>query len=279
MAGDMVVRHQTRHWQNHGGQCLCQLEQETIEHVFWRCPRYEKHRLGATRCGAAEGAARPLCQKVLGTPLVLPELEAWRSALRPAVWAKPRWRATEIYADGSGRNPKDPQVRVVGWAFCANVGGRWVCATGWLEVGASVTAVEATAVARSLEVLEQGGLVITDCQAVWRMWHRIRRNPKSVSCGVSQPCWLLLAEALRLHPTARCEWMCSHRTLEEALQAGYPPAWRGCDGGGPGARCSCCGSRSLQASQRGGREGGGHGGGYSVGSVAGTRADGRGRCR
>ena len=119
----------------------------------------------------------------------------------------------------------DPQVRVVGWAFCARLHGRWVSAAGWLEPGATVTAGEATAVARAVELLMVGGLVVTDCQAVWKMWHRIRRNPRAVSRGVSHPCWLLLAEALDRHPTARCEWMRSHRTAAEAQAAGYPAAW------------------------------------------------------
>jgi hypothetical protein len=96
---------------------------------------------------------------------------------------------------------------------------------GWLEPGATVTAGEATAVARALEVLTIGGLLITDCQAVWKMWHRIRRNPRTVNRCVSHPCWLLLAEALDRHPSARCEWMRSHRSAEEARQAGYPAAW------------------------------------------------------
>jgi ribonuclease HI len=162
---------------------------------------------------------------VLGTPLVLQELAEWKAAFRPFVWVKPPWQASEIYADGSGRNPKDPQVRVVGWAFCANLPGGWVSAAGWLEPGATVTAGEATAVARALELLMVGGLVVTDCQAVWKMWHRIRRNPRTVSRGVSHPCWLLLADALGRHPSARCEWMRSHRSAEEARQAGYPAAW------------------------------------------------------
>jgi ribonuclease HI len=221
----MVVRHQTRHWQDHDGQCLCQTGQETVEHVFWQCPRYAKHRWGAARCSQAAGAQRPLCQRVLGTPLVLQELAVWRAAFRPFVLAKPQWMASEIYADGSGRNPKDPQVRVVGWAFCARLHGRWVSAAGLLEPVATVTAGEATAVARAVELLMVGGLVVTDCQAVWKMWHRIRRNPRAVSRGVSHPCWLLLAEALDRHPTARCEWMRSHRTAAEAQEAGYPAAW------------------------------------------------------
>ena len=34
--GDMVVRGVTRHWQGHDGMCLCGLELETVEHVWWR---------------------------------------------------------------------------------------------------------------------------------------------------------------------------------------------------------------------------------------------------
>ena len=39
LVGDMVVRGITKHWQEHDGTCQCGLEEETVEHVFWRCPR------------------------------------------------------------------------------------------------------------------------------------------------------------------------------------------------------------------------------------------------
>ena len=69
------------------------------------------------------------------------------------------------------------------------------------------------------------GLIIPDCLAVKRMWNRIRRAPESVANGVCLPCWLLLASAIANHPTARCAWMRSHRSAEEARLAGYPAAW------------------------------------------------------
>ena len=39
LVGDMVVRGATKHWQEHDGTCMCGREEETVEHVFWRCPR------------------------------------------------------------------------------------------------------------------------------------------------------------------------------------------------------------------------------------------------
>ena len=39
LVGDMVVRGATKHWQEHDGTCMCCREEETVEHVFWRCPR------------------------------------------------------------------------------------------------------------------------------------------------------------------------------------------------------------------------------------------------
>ena len=117
-------------------------------------------------------------------------------------------------------------MRVIGWAICGKVRGVWHEASGWLEPGSTVAAGEAVATARALELLRPGGLVVTDCQAVKRMWDRIRRKPGSVSVlAGGLLCWVLLAEALRRHPTARCAWMRSHRSEEEALAAGYPPAW------------------------------------------------------
>jgi hypothetical protein len=225
LVGDMVVRHQTRHWQPHDGQCLCGLAQETVDHVFWHCPRYAQHRLGSSRCGTAASSQLQGCQRVLGAPTLLPELAAWRASCKESVWAPPPWRADELYADASGRNPKEPQVRVVGWAVCCKHNGLWLVASGWLLPGASVAAGEAVAVARGLVMLNPWGLIVTDCLAVKRMWDRIRRQPHSVVNGVSLPCWLLLASALAKHPTARCVWMRSHRSAEEARAAGYPPAW------------------------------------------------------
>ncbi len=96
-------------------------------------------------------------------------------------------------------------MRVVDWAICGKVTGVWHEVAGWLEQCSTVVAGEAVATARALACLSSRGLIVTDCQAVWRMWNRIRRKPSSVSASAgSLPCWILLAEALGRHPTARC---------------------------------------------------------------------------
>ncbi len=93
---------------------------------------------------------------------------------------------------------------------------------------ATVLAGEAAAAAHAVELRNPGGLVVTDGQAVKRMWDRVRSKPGLVSAlAGSLPCWLLLADALRRHPTARCAWVRSRRSEEEALPAGYPPSWHG----------------------------------------------------
>ena len=193
LVGDMVVRRQTRHWQHHDGMCLCGLAQETVDHVFWHCPRYAKHRWCSSRCGTAASSQLPGCQSLLGVPAVQPELAVWRASCGESAWTRPAWRADELYADASGRQPKEPEVRVVGWAVCCRSNGQWFVVSGWLLPGDSVAAGEATAVARGLEMLNPWGLIITDCLAVKRMWDRIRRQPQSVVNGVSLPCWMLLA--------------------------------------------------------------------------------------
>ena len=116
-------------------------------------------------------------------------------------------------------------MRAVGWAIRSRHVGLWLVASGWLVPGASVAAGEAVAVAMGFELLNPWGLSVTDCLAVKRMWDRFRRHPHSVVSGVSLSCWLLLASALAKHPTAKCVWMRSHRSAEEARAAGYPPAW------------------------------------------------------
>ena len=131
--------------------------------------------------------------------MALPELVTWRASYKESVWTPPLWRADELYADASGRNPKEPQVRVVGWAICCRLNGLWLVASGRLVLGASVAAGEAMAVARGLELLNPWGLLVTGCFAVKRMWDRIRRQPHSVVSGVNHPCWLVLASALEKH--------------------------------------------------------------------------------
>ena len=54
--------------------------------------------------------------------------------------------------------------------------------------GDSIAAGEAIATARAVEVLEEGGLIVTDCRAVKEMWDRIRRRAFAVVEGVSLPC-------------------------------------------------------------------------------------------
>ena len=109
--------------------------------------------------------------------------------------------------------------------FCGRSNGRWCSMQGWLGVGASVCAGETVAAAYAVQVLTPEGRVITDCLSVWRMWHRIRRNPGSVSRGVSHPSWILLAEALAENPSAKCSWMRSHLNAEQAAAEGYPLSW------------------------------------------------------
>ena len=104
--GDMVTRHVTKHWQQHDGKCQCGLEEETVEHVFWRCPRYQTERQGAGRCGDTAARGLGACQRQLGVPARLPELEAWRHQQLEAEWLEPAWRAAEVFVDGSGRHPR-----------------------------------------------------------------------------------------------------------------------------------------------------------------------------
>ncbi len=35
LVGDLVVRHLTKHWQEHDGLCQFGLAEETVDHVFW----------------------------------------------------------------------------------------------------------------------------------------------------------------------------------------------------------------------------------------------------
>ena len=138
--GDMVVRATTRHWQGHDGRCLCGLEPETVQHVWWRCPRYQSERLGGSRCSMIEAATLESCQGLLGVPVKFPALEQWKLEQHESLWLNPTWRVILIFVDGSGLHPKDPDARVVGRAIVAVVNGDWRAEVGWLLPGESVTA-------------------------------------------------------------------------------------------------------------------------------------------
>mgnify|MGYP003348712755 CR=1 FL=1 len=57
--GDTYVRERTKHWQPHGGACLCGAPQEDLEHLWWHCPRLARARL------TAQGADLPALAGVL----------------------------------------------------------------------------------------------------------------------------------------------------------------------------------------------------------------------
>ena len=121
LVGDMVVRHLTKHWQPHGGRCLCGLAEETVQRVFWECPRYAVLR---QVCEQGNGSRLPPRQGQLGAPAELPPLTVWRSVLRPSTWRRPQWRAKELFLDASGLQPKEAHVRMAGWAICGRSGGQ-----------------------------------------------------------------------------------------------------------------------------------------------------------
>ena len=219
-----MVRSTTKHWQEHDGVCLRGLEEETVEHVFWRCPRYTVERQGPNRCGDA--AARHLggCQRRLGAPAKEAALGAWKAQQCESAWTAPDWRADEVFVDGSGRHPKDPAIRMVGCAVCAKVAGVWQSVKGWLRPGATVTAGEAAATVHAVEVCGPGGRIVTDCKAVYDRWHSIRNGIRPAA-DLAERCWCQLAEALRARPDVQCSWMPSHKSEAEAKQLGIPAGW------------------------------------------------------
>ncbi len=174
----------------------------TVDHVFWHCPRCVQQRPGNSRCGEGAGGSLKACQRLPGAPALLSDLAAWRRDCTESVWTPPPWNSDELYVDGSGRQPKKPHARVIGWAVCGKVRCVWHEASGRLEPGSTVIAGKATAAAHAVELLNPHGLVVADCQAVKRMRDRIRTEPGSVSALAGRlPRWVLLAEPLRRHAT------------------------------------------------------------------------------
>ena len=145
-----------------------------MEHVWWRCPRYQAERLSSDRCGMAEGSTLQGSQARLGAPIRLPALVQWKAEQQDSIWLMPTWRSPLVFVDGSGRHPKDLAVRVVGFGICGQVAGKWCTEAGWLRPGESVTAAECTAAARAFSLCTQGGTVVTDCKAVYHMFRWLR---------------------------------------------------------------------------------------------------------
>ena len=94
----------------------------------------------------------------------------WRWEQHESLWLNPPWRAMLLFVDGSGLHPKDPAVRVVGWAIVALVSGEWRTEVGRLLPGESVTAAECMATARAFSLCLEGGTIVTDCKAVRDMF-------------------------------------------------------------------------------------------------------------
>ncbi len=46
------------------------------------------------------------------------------------MWTQP-WKSDELHVDGSGKQPKEPHVWVIGWAMCGKVRGASREASGW----------------------------------------------------------------------------------------------------------------------------------------------------
>ena len=177
-----------------------------------------------------EGSFLQGSQCRLGAPARLPALMQWRAQLHASVWVKPTWRSPVVFVDGSGRRPKDPAARVVGFGICGKVGGEWCTEAGWLGPGESVTAAESTAAARGFHRCTPGGTVVTDCKSVYHMFRWLRRlkGQAAARAGTLKlTCWGLLAEAIRERPDVDLQWMRSHRSgRAEALRLGILEEWR-----------------------------------------------------
>ena len=226
--GDVVVRDITKHWHHHDGACLCGLAAETVQHVWWQCPRCQGDRLGTGRCGAAEANRMSGSQARLGVQMRHSGLEQWRQCQRESLWQKPAWSADVIFVDGSGLRPTDPATRVVGWAMCGRSGGGWSSACGSLLPGETVWAAEGTATARAIPCCNPGGTVVTVCLGMQRMWRRFRALGSSAIKAVAKAkhrCWEILGDATRLRPDVRVRWMPSHKTPDELSDLGVPRHW------------------------------------------------------
>jgi hypothetical protein len=194
IVGDMVVRAVTRHWQGHDGRCLCGLAMETVEHVWWHCPRYAADRFDRSSCNT-ESRSLQGSQARLGVALRHTAVEQWRAGQSESQWLRPTWRSPLVFVDGSGRHPKDPAIRVVGFGICGQELGGWRTEVGWLRPGESVTAAECTAAARAFSLCDHGGTVVTDCKAVYQMFRWLPRAPgrAAVAAGtLKHPYWEML---------------------------------------------------------------------------------------
>jgi len=71
--------------------------------------------------------------------------------------------------------------------------------------------------------------VVTDCKAVYDVYHWLRRpaGRAAVAAGtLAHSCWELLAEAMEARPDVQMRWMRSHRSQAEARALGISEEWR-----------------------------------------------------
>ena len=101
--------------------CLfCGLEPETVEHCFWRCPAWSKHRMGALIPRIFELDSLPMCTRVLGIFMEDEAVLATQAALdqNPPVPVMPvvgsGYDKVVVWTDGSSVNSRDARFQRAG---------------------------------------------------------------------------------------------------------------------------------------------------------------------
>ena len=225
--GDFVTKSQTKHWQNHDGKCECGEAEETPEHVFWECPKYTDLREGKNGVSRQHRDSLHDLTRKTGLPVLDQEVLRWRRQWAASSKGSGAIKSKTIFVDGSATYPKEPSIRVAGWAVWSPDDGGW--RAGCLKPGSSVAAAEATAILEALKECDNEATIITDCKGVWKMWNSLRTMKESkVAKSTSKlaPIWYGLWREQAKKPRVRLEWMPSHRSAEEALQLNIPEWWR-----------------------------------------------------
>ena len=120
MCGAAVPETLARKWNGGKGMCpFCGLEEETLLHRFWRCPKWEVMRQRALG-GCSEAWVRSILPAevlLFGWLLAAENGPLTREGGDPAAdFSDRRELPAQVWTDGSALCPADPALRAAAWA-------------------------------------------------------------------------------------------------------------------------------------------------------------------
>ena len=165
----------------------------------------------------------PAPTRLLGLPTVLAEVRIWRG--RGSTVAEPVRAGMAVYwLDGSGMDPKVPELRVVAWAVAWRVGEAYQTAAGAVAGCQTVGRAELTALLAALRLACQPARFVTDCKAVSTGFRSIvkgRPLPSWLDNSAMSDLWLQVHQLVQARGGGDLvQWVPAHSTQSQVLAAG-----------------------------------------------------------